>query len=241
MVQRAIGRRIAVCSVGPLTVCLVALLVVMLVMTAPSACAQPEDYARPPEPLPVFVPTPRDWEPKVPFPFDQTRDQVTQADINAMSEMCQWYNAQYDELIRGIDRFQFNRITPNGPGVTAGAGTDWDWTVGNLQEQADIVLRNIDQSVAFLDPRAQALVQARDFAGDVYFPIFEGESFYLLWQHLFNVGNGIRSHQANWVTGPSIQRVRLWGSRIHRSGVCEPPSATPESHVPDYSHGRPPP
>nr|WP_234815456.1 hypothetical protein [Mycolicibacterium duvalii] len=172
-------------------------------------------------PLPVINPTPSGWVPKFPFPFDQTKNRVTDADINAEREMCQWFNAQYDELMRQINRLQFNRITPNGPGVYMGSGSDWDYSIGDLQQQVDIVTTNIDQSVSFLAPRAQALTRSTDHAGNVYFPIYQGESFYLLWQHLSNVNAGIKSHQAAWFTGPSVHRVLRWGSRIHRSNVCE--------------------
>lgn len=191
------------------------------VATEPASRADPSDYERPPEPLPVVTPTPSNWAPKFPFPYDETKGSVTDADINAEREMCQWFNAQYDELTRQINRLQFNRITPNGPGVISGAGSDWDYSIGDLQQQADIVTANIDQSVDFLAPRVQALTQSTDPAGDVYFPLYEGKSFYLLWQHLSNVSAGIKSHQPDWFTGPSVQRVLRWGTRIRRSHVCQ--------------------
>ncbi|MGH3643809.1 MAG: hypothetical protein ACRDUX_32840 [Mycobacterium sp.] len=191
------------------------------VATGPASRADPSDYGRPPEPLPVVTPTPSDWVPKFPFPYDETKGRVTDADINAEREMCQWFNTQYDELTRQINRLQFNRITPNGPGVISGVGSDWDYSIGDLQQQADIVTANIDQSVDFLAPRVQALTQSTNHSGDVYFPLYEGESFYLLWQHLSNVSAGIKSHQPDWFTSPSVQRVLRWGSRIHRSHVCQ--------------------
>jgi hypothetical protein len=168
----------------------------------------------------VITPTPTNWVPKFPFPYDQTRNRVTDADITAEREMCQWYNAQYDTLIDQIDRLQYNRIQQNGPGVRSGSGTDWDYSFGPIQQQVDIVTANIDQSEDFLAPRAQALTQSQDFAGDNSFPLYMGESFYLLWQHLSNVNAGIKAHQPDWFTGPSVQRVKLWGSRINRSHVC---------------------
>jgi hypothetical protein len=191
------------------------------VATTPASRADPADYVRPPEPLPVVIPTTSDWVPKFPFPYDQTRGSVTDADINAEREMCQWFTAQYDELTRQINRLQFDRITPNGPGVISGVGSDWDYSIGDLQRQVDIVTTNIDQSVDFLAPRVQALTQSTDHSGDVYFPLYEGESFYLLWQHLSNVSAGIKSHQPDWFTGPSVKRAFRWGNRIHRSHVCE--------------------
>ncbi|MUL49452.1 hypothetical protein FZI85_16380 [Mycobacterium sp. CBMA293] len=172
-------------------------------------------------PLPPVALSATGWQPRFPFPYDQTRNRVTDADLTAEREMCQWYNAQYQVLIDQIDRLQFNRIQQNGPGVRVGAGTDWDYSVDGLQHQVDIVTANIDQAVGFLTPRAQMLTQSRDIAGDNYFPLYQGESFYLLWQHLANVNDGIKAHQPDWFTGPSVQRVKRWGSRIHRSGVCD--------------------
>lgn len=134
--------------------------------------------------------------------------------------MCQWYNAQYDILKRQIDRLQFRRVTPNGPGVINGSGSDWDYSVGNLQQEVDIVTANIDQSVAFLAPRAQALTQTQDYLGDNYFPLYEGESFYHLWQYLAAISDGIKAHQPDWFTGPAVQRAKRWGSKINRSHVC---------------------
>lgn len=186
---------------------------VLVIAQQPVSRADPVDNSQLFQPLPEIVPGPSNWVPKFPFPYDQTRGSVTDADINAEREMCQWYNASYDTLIHQIDRLQFNRIQPD--------GTDWNYDLGDLPWQADVVIDNIDRSVAFLAPRAEALTQTRDHAGNLYFPLYEGESFYLLWQHLSNVDAGIKSHQADWFTGPSILRVKRWGSRIHRSHVCD--------------------
>jgi hypothetical protein len=214
--KRAVFRTCIVASI-----CIVSTLSGVTVINVPFGRADPSDYDRPAEPLPVVTPKPSNWAPKFPFPYDQTRGSVTDADINAEREMCQWFNAQYDELMRQIDRLQFNRITPNGPGVISGAGSDWDYSKGDLQQQADIVTANIDQSEDFLAPRTQALTQSTDDSGDIYFPLYEGKSFYLLWQHLSNVSAGIKSHQPDWFTGPSLKRVLRWGTRIRRSHVCD--------------------
>jgi hypothetical protein len=199
---------------------------VVSLCTSASSSADPPDINFTPDPnlirpLPVITPGPSNWVPKFPFPFDQTRDKVTDADINGEREMCQWFNAQYDTIRRQIDRLQSDRITQNGPGVISGAGSDWDYSINGLQQQADIVTTNIDQAVDFLAPRVQALTQSTDLAGDTNFPLYEGESFYLLWQHLSNVDNGIKAHQPDWFTGPSMLRVKRWGTRINRSHVCD--------------------
>lgn len=195
------------------------------VLTGPTAGAEPDpnDEVALPEPpsdsyvirpLPVIVPTASTWEPTFPFPYDQTRGSVTPVDITAMSEMCQWYNAQYATLRFQIDRLQTNRIDP-------ATGKDYDYTRDNIQQQVDIVSGNIRQAVDFLGPRAQSLTQAHNSFGDSYFPIYEGEAFFKLWEQLSNVNNGILSHQPDWFTGPSVQKAKRWGSDIHRSHVCD--------------------
>lgn len=173
------------------------------------------------QPLPVIAPTASNWVPKFPFPYDQTRNQVTDADINAEREMCQWYNAEYVQLRDQIDRLQFNRIQQDGPGVRVGSGTDWDYSGNGIQQQVDIVATNLDQSLAFLTPRVQALTVSQDHANDNFFPLYQGESFYRLWQQLSNVDDGIKAHQPDWFTGPSVQQAKRWGERIHRSHVCD--------------------
>jgi hypothetical protein len=215
-------------SVGVLTCALATFSVAVVMGSVSRADPDDPDYAMEPttpapiviRPLPPVALKPSNWEPKFPFPYDRIRSSVTEADITAGREMCQWYNTQYDELIRQIDSFQFNRITPNGPGVLMGSGTDWDYSIGNLQQQADIVIANLDQSVEFLAPRVQSLTRVANHSGDLNFALFQGKSFYLLWQHLSNVNAGIKSHQPDWFSGPSLQRVKRFGTTIERSQVC---------------------
>jgi hypothetical protein len=167
--------------------------------------------ADPPDPaLPVVVAHPSSWTPQFPFPYDANRKDVTDADITAEREMCQWFTADYRELVRQIDRFGFNLFEAN-----------TDWTVGQIQAQADAVAANIDQSEAYLAPRAQALTYTPDMANDFHFAIYEGEAFYRMWTHLSNVGVGIKTRNTSWVNGPSVERVKHWGSQIHRSHVCD--------------------
>lgn len=171
-------------------------------------------------PLPPFTPRPTNWRPSFPYPYNQVNGDVTEADITNEREVCQWYNAQYDTLQQQIDIFQYKRVIPNGPGEIMGSGSDWDYSVGDLQQQADVLLTNIDQSVDFLGPRVQAFTVDKDYVGDDYYPLDGAKSFYLLWQHLSNVSAGIKSHQPNWFTGPSVQRVKRNGSVINRSHIC---------------------
>jgi hypothetical protein len=194
----------------------------LAIVTGPSVSAGPGDPPSPPDPpsdrdlirpLPAMTPTASNWQPQFPFPYDQTRNRVTPADITSMREMCQWYNIQYPTLRAQIDRLQFNRIGPD--------GKDYDSGRDGMQQQYDIVTGNIAQSVDFLTPRAQALTQDQNSYGDNYFPIYKGEAFYKLWEQLVNVNNGILADQADWFTGPSVQKAKRWGSDIQHSHVCE--------------------
>jgi hypothetical protein len=185
-----------------------ALLATALLAPAWRTAAAPDDAPDPP--LPVIAPAASNWMPKFPFPYDANRKDVTDADVTAEREMCQWFKADYRELIRQIDRLGFNLDEANN-----------NWTVGQVQAQADAVAANIDGSEDFLAPRAQALTQSKDFANDTHFNIYEGEAFYRLWTHLSNVGVGIKAHNTSWVFGPSVERVKHWGSQIHRSHVCD--------------------
>lgn len=159
--------------------------------------------------LPVITTTSSNWQPKFPFPYDQLRREVTDADISAEREMCQWYTAQYRDLKRQVEGLNDLVVRNNG---------HFDADV--VPQHTDIVTANIDRSLDFLTPRAQALTQSHDRAGDLYFPIYQGDAFYGLWQQMSNLGNGLKARQPTWFTGPSFHRMMHWGSKIDRSGVC---------------------
>ncbi|GFG72015.1 hypothetical protein MSEN_37350 [Mycolicibacter senuensis] len=162
-----------------------------------------------PQPLPAVTPAPAGWQPKFPPPFDRTRQFVTDADINAEREMCGWYNAQYKVIQRHIAGLNNAVIRANG-----------DWNSDEIPQHADIVAANLDQSVAFLAPRIGALTRSADRAGDMYFPLYQGDSFHGLWQQMSNVSNGIKARQPTWFSGPSYHQMQFWGSKIKRSRAC---------------------
>lgn len=162
-----------------------------------------------PRPLPMVSPAPSDWAPKFPFPFDETRKFVTDADINAEREMCQWYTAQYRDLKRQIAGLNNHVVRNNG-----------DWNIDGVGQQADIVAANLDQSVEFLTPRVAVLTRSYDRAGNMYFPLYQADSLHGLWQQMSNVSNGIKARQPTWFSGPSYHLMQFWGSKIQRSHVC---------------------
>lgn len=163
-----------------------------------------------PQRLPVVVPVPSNWQPIFPLHYEDLRRFVTDADINAEREMCQWFEAQYEDVKRHVQGLNAAVVRNNG-----------NFNAPGVPEQTEIVIGNLDQSLAFLGPRALALTQSYDHAGDMYFPIYQGDAFYGLWQQMSNVSNGLKARQPTWFTGPSYQRMMHWGSKIHRSKVCE--------------------
>ncbi|MEZ0364821.1 hypothetical protein ACAG26_14115 [Mycobacterium sp. pUA109] len=203
------GKDIGCCEAPrPVLISYLAVVTMAFVGLGGLASADPADP--PPPILPEFIPTASSFVPQFPYPYDQTRKSVTDADINAEREMCQWFKGQYHDLRNQMDRFGFNLLQANN-----------DWTAGTIQAQADNVATNVENAVAFLTPRAEALTISQDFAGDMYFPLYQGEPFYRLWQELSNVGVGIRARNTAWVYGPSQQRVKRWASQIERSRICD--------------------
>lgn len=189
-------------------ICALAISGSVCVAVGGSAFADPSDV--PPPVLPEFVATPSDFVAQFPYPYDQTQKNVTDVDVNAEREMCQWFTARYRGLRDQMDAFGFNLLQANN-----------DWTVGTIQAQADAVAANIENAINFLTPRTTALTISQDFAGDMYFPLYQGETFYRLWQELSNVNVGIRARNTAWVYGPPQQRVKRWASQIERSRICE--------------------
>jgi hypothetical protein len=173
------------------------------------------DSAAPAPPLPVFSPTPTDWGPNFAFPHNLHQNQVTEADITAEREMCEWFNAQFDVLMNQINAFNGNL-----------AANHDDYGVPGIQQQADAVTANIDQSEAFLDPRAQTFKQQSNcgfLSGDDcndYYPLFESNDFRRIWQQQSNISTSIKNHNPSGVTNVSIGLTNLYANGIKGSGVC---------------------
>ena len=130
--------------------------------------------------------------------------------------MCEWFNAQFDTLMHQVNDLNANL-----------AGNGDNYTADNIQQQADAVTANIDQSENYLAPRAQAFTWRTEWYDDGaggntrrYIPIFEGNDFYALWQQLSNVGTSINNHNPAGVNNISIGMTNLYANGIRGSGVC---------------------
>jgi hypothetical protein len=118
--------------------------------------------------LPVFTPTPTNWAPNFAFPHNLHQNRVTDADITSEREMCEWFNAQFDTLMNQINTFNANLAVNHD-----------DYTAPGIQQQADAVTANIDQSEDYLAPRARAFTVVDDCnyalegdSCDTYIPIY---------------------------------------------------------------------
>ncbi len=170
------------------------------------------DSSAPAPPLPVFTPTPTDWGPNFAFPHNIHQNQVTDSDITSEREMCEWFNAQFDTLMNQINSFNANL-----------ANNHDDYSAPGIQQQADAVTANIDQSEDYLAPRARAytrITDCDDESCDTYIPIFEGQDFVRVWQQQSNISTSIKSHNPSGINNISIGLTNLYANGIRGSGVC---------------------
>jgi hypothetical protein len=172
------------------------------------------DSNTPAPPLPVFTPTPTDWAPNFAFPHNIHQNRVTDADITSEREMCEWFNAQFDVLMDQINTFNANL-----------AAAHDDYGAPGIQQQADAVTANIDQSEDYLAPRARAFTLVRGYCDDDtgcddYYPLFEANDFRRVWQQQSNISTSIKNHNSSGINNISIGLTNLYANGIRGSGVC---------------------
>ncbi|MED5811926.1 hypothetical protein VST63_06095 [Mycolicibacterium sp. 050232] len=166
--------------------------------------------AEPAPTLPEFVPHPSDWSPNYTvFPYNLWQVRVTPEQIDAQRESCQWFNAQYGTLMSQIVGFQ-NFL---------GGQHDY-WTAPGVQAAGDTVKANVDQSAAFLDPRAHTLYITNYPDQSQYSPLYNGDSIYHLWYQLTQISDKIAKQQPSGVINANIATANVYGNVIRDSGVC---------------------
>ncbi len=160
--------------------------------------------------LPVFIPHPSDWQPNFTvFPFDWWQNRVTPEQITAQREACQWFNAQYDVLMNQIIGFQ--RYLHDRHDV---------WSTPGVQAAADVIIANIDQSAAFLDPRAHTLYIVNWPDQDEYSPLYNGDSIFHMWFQLTQISDKMKNRLPSGVINANIATINVYGNVIRDSGVC---------------------
>lgn len=180
-------------------------LAVLLLAAAPTSQAEPATPT-----LPVFTPYPSDWQPDyTPFPYNLWQIRVTPQQITAQRESCQWFNAQYDQLMGQVYGFQ-HFLAEQGD----------NWSRPGVTEGGDIVAANLDQSAAFLDPRAHTLFIINYPDQSEYSPLFHGDSIYRLWYQFTQISDKIKQRLPSGVINANIATANVYGSVIRDSGVC---------------------
>lgn len=183
----------------------VASLLTALLVFAPVSRAEPAVPS-----LPVFIPYPSNWSPDYAvFPYNLWRTRVTPEQITAQRDSCQWFNAQYDQLMSQVFGFQ-NFL---------GAHRD-DWSTPGVTEAGDVVIANLDQSAAFLDPRAHTLFIVNYPDQSEYSPLFHGDSIYRLWYQFTQISDKMKKRLPSGQINANIATANVYGRAIRDSGVC---------------------
>jgi hypothetical protein len=161
--------------------------------------------------LPVFIPYPSDWAPNYTvYPYNLWQIRVTPEQIVAERDSCQWFNAQYDQLHDQIYGFQHYLD-----------GVHDVWTAPGVQRLADMVRANVDQSAAFLDPRAHTLFIVNYPDKSEYSPLYNGDSIYHLWYQLTQISDKIARQLPSGQINANIATMNVYGNVIRDSGVCD--------------------
>ena len=182
---------------------------IISILLAPVSHAQPDvDGAAPT--LPVFTPYPSSWAPNdTVFPHNLWRSRVSPEQLTAERESCQWFNAQYDQLMNQVYGFQHYL-----------GDQDDDWTAPGVGHAGDIVAANLDQSAAFLDRRAHTLFIVNYPDQSEYSPLFHGDSIYRLWYQFTQISDKIRRRLPSGQINANIATANVYGRAIRDSGVC---------------------
>ena len=159
----------------------------------------------------AFEPHPSDWTPDyTPFPYNLWQIRVTPEQIAAERDACQWFNAQYDPLMAGVFGFQDFL-----------GDHDDDWGAPGVQTAAATVAANLDQSAAFLDPRAHTLFITNYPDQSQYSPLFHGDSIYRLWFQFTQISDKIARRLPSGQINANVATANVYGTAIRESGVCD--------------------
>lgn len=175
-------------------------------VTSGHATAEPD-----PPPLPVFIPGPTNWKPNTDiWEYHTFIYQLTPEIISGMSDSCQWFNAQFDQLMGQINAFNNNLADKHD-----------DYSAAGVQGQASAVVANIDQSTAFLAPRVEPLTitnTPNNFGP--YSPIYGGEQITGVTFQLTRIGESIRRLDPAGVTHANIVAAMGAGNLLRDLGAC---------------------
>lgn len=95
-----------------------------------------------------------------------------------------------------------------------------DWSTPGVTEAGDVVAANLDQSAAFLDPRAHTLFIVNYPDQSEYSPLFHGDSIYRLWYQFTQISDKIKRRLPSGQINANIATANVYGRAIRDSGVC---------------------
>lgn len=95
-----------------------------------------------------------------------------------------------------------------------------EWTRPGITESGDLVAANLDQSAAFLDPRAHTLFIVNFPDQSEYSPLFHGDSVYRLWFQLTRISDKISRRLPAGHINANTATAGVYGRAIRDSGVC---------------------
>ncbi|ORB55101.1 hypothetical protein BST42_09405 [Mycolicibacterium rhodesiae] len=174
-------------------------------LTAPIANAD-----NPTPSLPQFVPHASDWQPDTTvYPYNLWQNRVTPEQVTAMRDSCQWFNAQYDSLMSQTLGFQHFLDSQHD-----------NWQAPGVQQTANNIEANLDQSAAFLGPRAHTLFIVNYPDQSEYSPVYNGDSMYHLWYQLTQISDNMKHQLPSGQLNAHIATVNVYGTTIRDSGVC---------------------
>ncbi|BBX09932.1 hypothetical protein [Mycolicibacterium aichiense] len=174
-------------------------------LTAPIANAD-----NPTPSLPQFVPHASDWQPDTTvYPYNLWQNRVTPEQVAAMRDSCQWFNAQYDQLMSQTLGFQKLLDSQHD-----------NWQAPGVPHAANTIEANLDQSAAFLDPRAHTLFIVNYPDQSEYSPVYNGDSMYHLWYQLTQISDNMKHQLPSGQLNAHIATANVYGTTIRGSGVC---------------------
>lgn len=160
--------------------------------------------------LPVFAPHASDWQPNSSvYPYNLWQSRVTPEQVTAMRDSCQWFNAQYDTLMSQV--FGFQKFLGDRHDV---------WTAPGVQSAADTIIANLDQSAAFLDPRAHTLFVVNYPDQSEYSPVYNGDSMFHLWYQLTQISDNMKQQLPSGQLNAHVATANVYGATIRDSQVC---------------------
>ena len=96
-----------------------------------------------------------------------------------------------------------------------------DWSAPGVQQSADVVTANLNQSAAFLDPRVHTLYITNYPDQSQYSPLYNGDSFYHLWYQYIQISDKIRQQLPSGQIHANVVTADVYGNVIRDSGICE--------------------